>query len=258
MAPPHTVYCVRCGAAAPSHAQFCPRCGYSFASDPRTYPTAGIGATWVGPISPATGLPEAAPWPPPPPEAARPPPPVDATPPPPALPPVPPPPPPPSGPSTGPLPPPPSPIQFTGDMYHPAHRRIHLAREADHTARNVAVVLTVAVIVIVLIGLVPFRTSFSGQLALGPATPSGRSYSYSFPAKEVQGSWSTYPVVPVTFWINDSNGQRVYTGNGTNGNFTIPPTGGTFSFSADPTGQNVLLSFQGSWTETGWDWFAER
>jgi hypothetical protein len=143
-------------------------------------------------------------------------------------------------------------------MYHPSHRRTHVARDADHTPRNVAIVVTVGVIAVVLVGLIPLPMSFSGQFASGALSPFGRSYTYTLPNTVVHVTWSTSPMVPITLWIDDSNGGRVYTGNGTSGNYTFSSAGGSYTFSAAPSGQYTIVSVDGSWTQDGWQLLSAR
>ncbi|MCI4330518.1 MAG: zinc ribbon domain-containing protein [Thermoplasmata archaeon] len=254
------IYCQQCGSPNSGQARYCGRCGHPFASELPAQPAL------LPPPPPPPYLP-----PPPPPAAVspmsgmaepsagadiprptRPPDPLEST----VLP-VP----PPGGrapptsswpPSWAPPPPPPSPIQFTGDMYHPSHRRIHLVHPADHTTRNVAIVIVVGALILLLLVSVPVPTPFSATFSTGPGGSSGPAFTHSFAKTTVTGTWRTATGVTVNLQVVSADGTLVFSGRGTTGAFSFPADGGAYVFSATSPFPDALVSVQGTSSQSIW------
>ncbi len=79
--------------------------------------------------------------------------------------------------------------------------------------------------------LVPFQHSFTGTLS--SSISNDGIQEFTFPSGvQVTGTWSTVDGVAVTFTIYDSQGNTVYTGNASYGQFAFQANGSIYAFDA--------------------------
>lgn len=113
----------------------------------------------------------------------------------------------------------------------------------------VIAVVVVAAIVAVLT-LVPFPHSFTATLSSSISADGVQVFTFP-KGVQVTGTWSTIDAVAVTFTVFDANGNVVYEGNASYGQFAFQANGSAYSFDASSYSPETT-TVSGSYSSVIW------